>query len=60
MKIPKLQWVIAVMLLLATAINYGDRLALSIVSSSMRHEFGMTEQDYALVVTLFLFAYAIM
>jgi ACS family hexuronate transporter-like MFS transporter len=60
MKIPKLQWVIAAMLFFATAINYGDRLALSIVSSRMRAEFGMTEQDYALVVTIFLFAYAIM
>src|SRR6476619_6484505 len=60
MKIPKLQRVIAAMLFLATAINYGDRLALSIVSPKMRAEFAMTEQDYALVVTIFLFAYAIM
>jgi MFS transporter, ACS family, aldohexuronate transporter len=60
MKIPKLQWVIAAMLFLATAVNYGDRLALSIVSPKMRAEFAMTEQDYALVVTIFLFAYAIM
>ena len=47
------------MLFFATAINYGDRLALSIVSHRMRVEFSMTEQDYAQVVTLFLFAYAI-
>ena len=60
MKIPKLQWVIAAMLCFATAINYGDRLALSIVSHKMRLEFAMSEQDYALVVTIFLFAYAIM
>src|SRR5438105_5784806 len=60
MKIPKMQWVIAAMLFFATAINYGDRLALSIVSHNMRREFSMSEQDYALVVTIFLFAYAIM
>ena len=60
MKIPKMQWVIAAMLFFATAINYGDRLALSIVSHNMRVEFSMSEQDYALVVTIFLFAYAIM
>ena len=60
MKIAKMQWVIAAMLFLATAINYGDRLALSIVSRDIRQQFAMTEQDYAHVVTVFLIAYAIM
>jgi len=60
MKIPKLRWVIAAMLFLATMINYADRLALSVVSSDLRKEFGMTEQDYSQVITLFLLAYAIM
>ncbi len=60
MKIPKLQWIIAAMLFAATAINYADRLALSIVSRDLRAEFHMTEQDYSHVVTAFLFAYAIM
>jgi ACS family hexuronate transporter-like MFS transporter len=59
-KIPKLQWVIAAMLFCATAINYGDRLALSIVSKQIRGEFAMTEQEYGQIVTIFLFAYAIM
>ena len=48
------------MLFLATAINYADRLALSIVSPDMRAEFHMSEQDYSYVVTVFLIAYAIM
>ena len=60
MKIPKLQWVIAAMLFLATMINYTDRLALSVVSQDLRAEFGMTEGDYSQVVSLFLLAYAIM
>jgi MFS transporter, ACS family, aldohexuronate transporter len=60
MKIPKLRWVIALMLFLATAINYADRLALSVVSSDVRTEFAMTEQDYSYVITAFLVAYAIM
>ncbi len=60
MKIPHLRWVIAAMLFLATAINYADRLTLSVVSSDLRREFGMTEQDYSHVVTLFLLAYSIM
>jgi ACS family hexuronate transporter-like MFS transporter len=60
MKIPKLQWVIAGMLFLATMINYVDRTALSVVSVDVRREFGLTEQDYSHVLTLFLLAYAIM
>lgn len=60
MKIPKLRWVIAAMLFLATMINYADRLALSVVSTDIRNEFSMTEQDYSHIVTMFLIAYAIM
>ncbi|HCC59064.1 MAG TPA: MFS transporter, partial [Solibacterales bacterium] len=60
MKIPKMLWVVAALLFLATAINYTDRNALSIVSPALRREFGMSEQDYSYVVTGFLLAYAIM
>ena len=60
MTIPKLRWVIAAMLFLATMINYLDRTALSVVSVDVRREFGLNEQDYSHVVMLFLFAYAIM
>ena len=51
MKIPKLRWVIAAMLFLATMINYADRLALSVVSQDVRAEFSMNEGDYAHVLT---------
>src|SRR5216684_7102740 len=60
MKIPKMRWVIAGLLFLATTLNYADRLALSVVSSDLRKEFSMTEQEYSYIVTAFLFAYAIM
>ncbi|HYI93024.1 MAG TPA: MFS transporter [Bryobacteraceae bacterium] len=60
MKIPKLRWVIAALLFLATMINYLDRTALSIVSVDVRREFHLNEQDYSHVLTLFLVAYAIM
>jgi ACS family hexuronate transporter-like MFS transporter len=55
-----MRWIIAAMLFLATAINYIDRTALSVVSVDVRREFGLDEQDYSHVVTLFLVAYAIM
>ena len=60
MNIPKLRWVIAAMLFLATMLNYADRLALSVVSADLRAEFSLTEQDYSHVLTLFMLAYAIM
>ncbi len=60
MKIPKLRWIIAGLLCLATAINYLDRQALGIVSVDIRHEFGLDEQDYSYILTFFFLAYAIM
>src|SRR5574340_1777514 len=48
------------MLLLATTLNYGDRLALSVVSPDLRREFGMSEWDYSQGVALFMLAYAVM
>lgn len=60
MKIPKLRWVIAALLCLATAINYLDRQALGIVSVDIRHEFNLNEQDYSYILSFFFFAYAIM
>ncbi len=60
MKIPKLRWVIAFMLFLATAVNYADRQALAVVSDRIRHEFNMTEIDYSRILAGFFLAYAIM
>ncbi len=60
MKIPKLRWVIAALLCLATAINYLDRQALGIVSVDIRQEFHLTEADYSYILTFFFLAYAIM
>ncbi len=60
MKIPKLQWVIAAMLFLATAVNYLDRGALAVVSTKIRGEFHLNEQDYSYSLVAFFLAYAIM
>ena len=60
MKIPKLRWIIAGMLCMATMINYADRLALSVVSLDLRREFHMNEQDYSHILVVFMLAYAIM
>jgi MFS transporter, ACS family, hexuronate transporter len=60
MKIPKLLWVVSLLLFLATALNYADRMVLSIVSVDIRNEFRFSPQDYSQVVALFFVAYAIM
>lgn len=60
MKIPKMLWVVAALLFLATALNYADRLALAIVSVDIRHDFRLAEQDYAQILVFFFAAYAIM
>lgn len=60
MRIPNFRYVVAFLLLLATMINYADRLALAVVSRDVRAEFGMTERDYGFVLFWFMLAYAIM
>jgi MFS transporter, ACS family, hexuronate transporter len=60
MKIPRLLWVVALLLFLATALNYADRMVLSIVSVDIRQEFRLAPADYAQVVALFFVAYSIM
>jgi sugar phosphate permease len=55
-----MRWVVAALLFLATAINYADRLALSVISTDLRRAFSMTEGDYSQVVAVFLIAYAVM
>jgi MFS transporter, ACS family, hexuronate transporter len=60
MKIPKLRWIVALLLFLATALNYADRLALAIVSVDIRQQFHLTPEDYSHILVLFFAAYAIM
>jgi MFS transporter, ACS family, hexuronate transporter len=60
MKIPRMQYVVAALLFLATMINYLDRVALGVVSVEIRKDFHMGDADYGHVVALFLVAYAIM
>jgi ACS family hexuronate transporter-like MFS transporter len=55
-----MRWIIALLLFLATALNYADRLALAIVSVDIRSQFHLDERDYSHVLVLFFLAYAIM
>lgn len=59
MKLPRIAWVIAGLLCLATALSYLDRQAIGIVSVEIRREFALSEEDYSYIVSGFLVAYAI-
>ena len=60
MKIPRLQYVIAALLFLATMINYLDRVGARRRSVENRKDFQLSDADYGHIVALFLVAYAIM
>jgi MFS transporter, ACS family, hexuronate transporter len=59
MKLPRIAWVIAGLLCLATTLSYLDRQAIGIVSVEIRREFALNEEDYSYIVSAFLIAYAI-
>ncbi|RED96592.1 MFS transporter [Marinoscillum furvescens] len=59
MKIKGLRWWIIGLVCLATIINYIDRSALSIMWPDISKDLGMTKNDYALILNVFLVAYAV-
>lgn len=59
-RIPHLRWVIALLLLLASVLNYIDRQALSILATTIQADLGISDGGYALVVQAFLVTYAVM
>jgi ACS family hexuronate transporter-like MFS transporter len=54
------RWTIAVLVFLATTVNYVDRQTISVAAPVISREFGFTAQDYSWIVFWFLFAYALM
>lgn len=59
MKINGLRWWIVGLVCLATVINYIDRSALSIMWPDISKDLGMTKADYAIILNVFLVAYAV-
>lgn len=59
-KTANIRWRIAIILTIATAINYLDRMTLPVVISQLQQKFGITEGQFAALNSLFLLAYAIM
>ncbi|KYG74797.1 ACS family hexuronate transporter-like MFS transporter [Roseivirga ehrenbergii] len=59
MKVKGLRWWIITLIGIATVINYIDRSALSIMWPSISEDLGMDKNDYALILNVFMVAYAI-
>jgi MFS transporter, ACS family, hexuronate transporter len=58
--IKNLRWWIAGLLALATALNYLDRQSFPVVVGEVRREIPISNEQYADLMSLFLFAYAVM
>lgn len=59
MKIKGFRWVIIGLIFLATVINYIDRSTLAIMWPSISEDLGMDKSDYAIILNIFMVAYAL-
>ena len=59
MKVKGLRWWIIALICLATIINYIDRSSLGIMWPSISEDLGMDKGDYALILNVFMIAYAV-
>lgn len=59
MKVKGLRWWIIGLIGLATVINYIDRSTLAIMWPSISADLGMTKNDYAIILNVFMVAYAL-
>ena len=56
----QIKWIIAVMLFLATGLNFLDRQVLSIAIIKIQKELGITDTQYGFINTAFLISYGLM
>ncbi len=54
------RWYVAVLLCLASELNYLDRQVLSVLADTIQRELGMTTEEYSRITSTFLFSYTIM
>ena len=58
-KVGKYRWTICALVFFATTVNYLDRQVLSLLKDQLELEFNWTDSDYANIVSVFQFTYAI-
>jgi MFS transporter, ACS family, hexuronate transporter len=54
-----LRWYIVTLLCFASLLNYLDRQTLSVLANTIQKEFKLTDGDYAIITTTFLWTYAV-
>lgn len=59
LRLGKYRWTICALVFIATTINYYDRQVLTLVKEILEVEFNWSDSDYANIVAVFQFAYAI-
>lgn len=59
-KIPHLRWYIAILLCLASELNYLDRQALSVLATQIQKDVGFTDAQYGQITSAFLMSYSVM
>ena len=57
--IKHLRWYIVILLCLAAQLNYLDRQTFSVLAVTIQKEFKLTDIDYSLITTTFLWTYAV-
>jgi MFS transporter, ACS family, aldohexuronate transporter len=58
--VPHLRWGVAVLLCLASELNYLDRQTLSVLAATIQKDLGLTDVDYSHVTSAFLMSYTVM
>jgi MFS transporter, ACS family, hexuronate transporter len=58
-KIGKYRWTICALVFFATTVNYLDRQVLSLLKDNLESQFNWSDSDYANIVSVFQFVYAI-
>ena len=58
-KVGKYRWTICALVFFATTVNYLDRQVLSLLKDQLELEFNWSDSDYANIVSVFQFVYAI-
>lgn len=54
-----LRWYIVILLCLASQLNYLDRQTLSVLAETIQKELSLTDRDYSIVTSTFLWTYAL-
>jgi MFS transporter, ACS family, hexuronate transporter len=58
--IPNLRWRIAILLCLASELNYLDRQTLSVLAATIQSELNLNDVDYSFITSAFLLSYTVM